>query len=176
MSLGRSKNNDEDFKGLPKLPPNYFYSKKAPDQKVVLTQEQKDHVATAFFKQMETQMGPQIPEEQKKDMKLLGEKLYQSYDVSIPQDSTASSDITGGTGDTGDTGDTGKTTGKTTDIFLEESLAYVSENVKAGLHPRYLNAEDVDLLVAGYGNEWYKDFGYEKDDIPEEYLKVQICE
>lgn len=56
-----------------------------------------------------------------------------------------------------------------TSIRLEESLAYVVEGLKSGLHPNHLSYDEVHLLRAGYGNEWYTLWGYTVDDVPTEY-------
>jgi hypothetical protein len=37
--------------------------------------------------------------------------------------------------------------------------------MKSGLHPKYLNEDEVHLLKAGFGEEWYKNWGYDKSDI-----------
>jgi len=146
MSEQTSNVAQATFEDYPKLPENYFYSWKSPFEKPrQRTIEEEERVQRAFFQSMQSQIGPQVPEEQRENLQKLGEKLHQSYDTTH--------DILSNT--------------STQDIFLEESLAYVSENVKAGLHPRYLNPEDVDLLRAGYGEEWYTHFGYTKEDLTE---------
>jgi hypothetical protein len=48
---------------------------------------------------------------------------------------------------------------------MEESLAYVVESLKSGLHPKYLTEDEIMLLRAGYGDEWYQKWGYKKEDL-----------
>jgi len=48
---------------------------------------------------------------------------------------------------------------------LEESLAYIVEGVKAGLHPNDVCEDEQALLIAGYGEKWYTEFGYTEDEI-----------
>jgi hypothetical protein len=47
---------------------------------------------------------------------------------------------------------------------MEEALAYVVESLKSGLHPSKLTEDEKVLLTAGYGEEWYKKWGYDKAD------------
>jgi hypothetical protein len=85
-----------------------------------------------------------LPEEQKQQFLKLGEKFYNSFDVYKGDIFQKKDDNC---------------------IHLEEALAYVVESMKSGLHPKYLNEDEVHLLKAGYGDEWYKNWGYEKSDI-----------
>lgn len=48
---------------------------------------------------------------------------------------------------------------------VEESLASLVEDLKAGLHPTCLRKEEQCLLQAGYGEEWYTKFGYTQSDM-----------
>jgi len=97
--------------------------------------------ATEIWKKMQKQMLNSIPENERENFRKLGEKFHSSFDI---------------------------TTGNTRDlstIDLEESLAYVVESLKSGLHPSYLTEDEIAMIVAGYGDEWYKKWGYTKDDL-----------
>jgi hypothetical protein len=48
-----------------------------------------------------------------------------------------------------------------TDSPIAESLAYISEAIKSGLHISYLEENEIEVLRQGYGEEWFKRFGYE---------------
>jgi hypothetical protein len=73
--------------------------------------------------------------------KKFGEKFYNSFDV-----------------------DTGMPTDNNV-INMEESLAYIVESLKSGLHPKYLSEDEIMLIRAGYGDEWYTRWGYKKEDL-----------
>lgn len=47
------------------------------------------------------------------------------------------------------------------EICMEESLSYIVESLKSGLHPRYLSKDEQKLVEAGYGEKWYQNWGYE---------------
>jgi len=85
-----------------------------------------------------------MSEEQVEQLKKLGEKFHESFDV---------------------------TSGSVRDlnvIEMEEALAYVVESLKSGIHPSYLTEDEVAMVKAGYGEEWYKNWGYSKEDIETE--------
>ena len=44
---------------------------------------------------------------------------------------------------------------------MEEAVSYVVESLKSGLHPKYLTEDEQVLLQAAYGDEWYKEWGYD---------------
>jgi hypothetical protein len=48
---------------------------------------------------------------------------------------------------------------------MEESLAYVVESLKSGLHPKYLTEDERTLVRAGYGDQWYEKWGYTSKDL-----------
>ena len=92
-------------------------------------------------------MQSMLPEAEREKFQKIGERLYTSFDAHkgtvLPgQDSQS--------------------------IRLEESLAYVVEQLKSGLHPRHLTYDEIHLLRAGYGDEWYTKFDYTKDDLPKD--------
>ena len=98
-------------------------------------------MANKFFDRMKKTFLDSASEEEKEKYQKFGEKFYNSFDVNTgnPNDNT---------------------------IFMEESLAYVVESLKSGLHPKYLTEDEIVLLQAGYGDEWYKKWGYKKSDVP----------
>lgn len=49
--------------------------------------------------------------------------------------------------------------------FLSESLAYITEGIKAGLHISELNKDERKVLEECYGEEWWTHFGYTKEDL-----------
>ena len=51
---------------------------------------------------------------------------------------------------------------------MAEALAYVVESLKSGLHPTDLDEDEINLLKEGYGEEWYKKWGYSEGDL--EYI------
>ena len=97
--------------------------------------------ATDMWQKMQKQMLESIPENERDNFKKLGEKFHSSFDV------------------------TSGTTRDLSTINLEESLAYVVESLKSGLHPSYLTEDEIAMVTAGYGEEWYKKWGYTKDDL-----------
>jgi hypothetical protein len=48
---------------------------------------------------------------------------------------------------------------------INDLVAYIAETLKSGMHPSYLSEEDRQLLETVYGKEWYKHFGYEKNEL-----------
>ena len=46
-----------------------------------------------------------------------------------------------------------------------ESVAYISSALKSGMHIDFLNEEEIAVLKDVYGEEWYTNFGYTKEDI-----------
>jgi len=99
-------------------------------------------MANKFFEKMKKSFLDGATEEDKEKYQKFGEKFYNSFDVHTgnPSDNT---------------------------IFMEESLAYVVESLKSGLHPKYLTEDEIVLLQAGYGEDWYKKWGYKKNEIPD---------
>jgi hypothetical protein len=48
---------------------------------------------------------------------------------------------------------------------MAEAVAYLETQLQAGLHPSMLDENEKALLVDRYGDEWYKEWGYIKDDL-----------
>lgn len=94
-----------------------------------------------LFESIRKNMEKGMTEEQIASMKVLGEKFHESFDVSKG------------------------TVHNPNEISMEEALAYVVESLKSGIHPSYLNDDEKAILVAGYGEEWYKQWGYVSDKL-----------
>lgn len=82
-----------------------------------------------------------MTEEQIANMKVLGEKFHESFDVSKG------------------------TTHNIHEIHMEEALAYVVESLKSGIHPAYLDEDEKAIMMAGYGEKWYEKWGYSSDKL-----------
>lgn len=82
-----------------------------------------------------------MSDEQIANMKVLGEKFHESFDV------------------------TKGTTHNIHEIHMEEALAYVVESLKSGIHPAYLDEDEKNILMAGYGEKWYEKWGYTSDQL-----------
>lgn len=91
-----------------------------------------------------------LPEEQKENFMKLGEKFFESFDVYRGELLKPADDKT---------------------INLEEALAHLVENLKSGLHPKYLNQDEIHLLKAGYGDKWYEQWGYIESDLHEKWYE-----
>ena len=89
-----------------------------------------------------------LPKEELEKFQKIGKKLYNSFDAQKGELLVQQPDS----------------------IRLEESLAYIVESLKSGLHPKYLNYDEVHLLKAAYGESWFKKWDYEVSDIPEGFV------
>lgn len=105
-------------------------------------------VATDFFEKMKKTFLDNASQEEKDRYQKFGEKFYNQFNV-----------------------DTGKPNCMDPTICMEESLAYVVESLKSGLHPKHLTFDEATLLKAGYGDKWFEKWGYQEKEIPEEFLK-----
>lgn len=99
--------------------------------------EKDEKYAKDFFESIRKNVEQSVPDSVLEDLKVLGEKFHQSFDVSRG------------------------TTYDPKEVMLEECVAYIRENLRAGLHPQHLEESEKQLLEAMYGNEWYKEFGYD---------------
>ena len=102
-------------------------------------------IATDFFEKMKKSFIEKVPEEERERYQKFGERFYNSFNVNTGSPFEC-------------------------DICMEESLAYVVESLKSGLHPKYLTIDEVTLLRAGYGDAWYTKWKYTQNDIPKELL------
>ena len=99
-----------------------------------------------FFEQIRKSALSGMSAEHVDQLKRLGEKFHQSFDVDAQRSRHTSAN----------------------EIFLEESLAYVVESVKSGLHPKFLSDDECHLLEAGYGPTWWEEFGYAAAEVGRE--------
>lgn len=53
------------------------------------------------------------------------------------------------------------------DPLLSDAVAYITEGLKSGLHPSMLDSNEINVLENFYGKEWYKSWGYKKEDLTE---------
>jgi hypothetical protein len=47
------------------------------------------------------------------------------------------------------------------------ALSYIEESLKSGQHPSTLNIDEINILNEMRGKEWYKNWGYEEEDLVE---------
>lgn len=94
---------------------------------------------TQLFEAIRKNVEKSLDQEQIDNLKTLGEKFHESFDV------------------------TKGTIHNLNDINMEEALAYVTESLKSGIHPSYLNEDEKSLLCAAYGESWFKNWGYDND-------------
>jgi hypothetical protein len=104
-------------------------------------QPKKTQTAMEMFDTLRSKFMEQVPEENQAAYKRFGEKFHSSFNVN-----------------------TGSPVDLST-INMEESLAYVVESLKSGLHPRYLSEDEVVMLRAGYGDKWYEKWEYTEKDL-----------
>jgi len=50
---------------------------------------------------------------------------------------------------------------------IAEAVAYIETSLQSGMHPSMLEENDHALLKEQYGEEWYKQWGYVKEDLTE---------
>lgn len=98
------------------------------------------NMAQNIYENMKNTFLDKLDDKEKEKYQKFGEKFYNSFNVDkgMPFD---------------------------TSINLEESLAYIVESLKSGLHPKFLTEDERMLVQAGYGDEWYKKWGYDSIDI-----------
>lgn len=97
-------------------------------------EERQKQLFASIRKNVENNMS----DEQISNMKILGEKFHESFDVE---------------------------SGDVHDIHMEEALAYVVESLKSGIHPSYLDEDEKAIVAAGYGEKWYENWGYTSDKL-----------
>jgi len=95
-------------------------------------------------------MASMISPEERDRLREIGEKFYQSFDL---QNKTIFS--------------APETKQDPNCINLEECLAHLVDQLRSGLHPRYLSEDEKRLLQSGYGDEWYTRYGWDKSDAEE---------
>lgn len=50
---------------------------------------------------------------------------------------------------------------------VEDFASYAVEGLKSGLDPMELSQKEIKALIDQYGREWYTQFGYSKNEVPE---------
>lgn len=93
-----------------------------------------------------------MTEEQIQDYAEKGKEMYEHVDFSA-----ADLGIGGGGND---------------DTFAE-SIAYITEALKSGLHPTYLDENEVTVMKNEYGKDWYTRFGYNESDVIKKKANIQ---
>jgi len=58
-------------------------------------------------------------------------------------------------------------TGQSLEPPIAEAVAYIETSLQSGMHPSMLEENDHALLKEQYGDEWYKQWGYVKEDLTE---------
>lgn len=105
------------------------------------SKEEKKDLSLEIFEKMQKNFMEKLPDEEREAYQKFGEKFYSSFDASKGEAIDFSN------------------------ICMEEALSYVVETLKSGLHPKYLDEDDKAILQAGYGEEWYENWGYSKEDM-----------
>jgi len=82
-----------------------------------------------------------MSEEQKEHYKKLGEEMYNHIDF---EQSKILNNI---------------------DNSMKESGRYIYLQIRSGLHPSYLEENEKDIMSEIYGKGWYKEFGYNEEDL-----------
>ena len=50
---------------------------------------------------------------------------------------------------------------------LIDSVAYIVEGIKSGLHPSYLTVDEKNVMKEYYGEKWYEKYNYQLEDLDE---------
>ena len=103
------------------------------------TTQKNTGIAEEWFEKMKKSFQDKLSPEEKEKYEQFGKYMYQSFDFT--KDNTSIQD-------------------NCNDISLEEALAYVTESLKSGLHPKYLTEDEKVLMEAGYGKDWYEKWNY----------------
>jgi hypothetical protein len=48
---------------------------------------------------------------------------------------------------------------------MSEAVAYLETHIRSGMHPSLLDDNEKAILSDAFGNEWYKEYGYVKEDL-----------
>lgn len=90
-----------------------------------------------------------IPKEQLEKFERIGKEMYNNVDY-----------------------ETSTINGQNLPKTIAESVVYIMEGIKAGLHPSDLSDEEKFLLKEVYGEKWYERFGYVEKDLTDIYTLV----
>jgi hypothetical protein len=111
-------------------------------QEVVEKANEENKLSMEIFNNMRQKFLDNLPDEEREAYQKFGEKFHSSFDVNSGSSVNLS------------------------EINMEEALAYVVQGLESGLHPKYITEDEDALLIAAYGEEWYKKWNYEtKTDI-----------
>lgn len=110
------------------------------NQETSSSSKEKKSVSEELFNNMREKFLENLSEEDKEAYQKFGEKFHKSFNVM-----------------TGEAIDL-------SNISMEEALSYVVESLKSGLHPKYLDESERAMMQAGYGEEWYKEWGCDNLD------------
>lgn len=50
---------------------------------------------------------------------------------------------------------------------MTEAVAYIETQLRSGFHPSMMEDNEKELMIDAYGSEWYKEWGYIKEDLEE---------
>jgi hypothetical protein len=64
-------------------------------------------------------------------------------------------------------------TAKKSPPTTQELAMYAYEFIKAGGDPKDISDEELNALFQIKGKEWYKDFGFDKEDVPTPLIELQ---
>lgn len=78
--------------------------------------------------------------------KLLGDKMYGDLSIFDTKEGTEGVE-------------------STEEVTVEDKTEYALSAIIAGMHPKYLSAEDSTLLRTAYGDIWYEKYGYTSEDL-----------
>lgn len=48
---------------------------------------------------------------------------------------------------------------------MAEAVGYIEIQLRSGLHPSMMEDNEKSLMVEAYGDDWYKNWGYDKKDL-----------
>ena len=88
------------------------------------------------------QIRDSLSEEDKEKYRIIGEQLYGSIDYCNPS----------------------KSSNNLSDSMIE-AISYIEIQLRAGLHPSFLEQNEKELLKEAYGKEWYLKWGYVEEDL-----------
>lgn len=111
---------------------------KAPPKRKVKVKKRGGMKASVFNNSQINKAFESLSKDEKEMYKLAGEQLYNNEMV------TASDPLS---------------------VRMEESFAYISHSIKAGLHPSELDFNELTVMEECGGEKWYEEFGYSKNDI-----------
>lgn len=83
----------------------------------------------------------QLPEEQKAQYKEMGEKMFETIDTVINTDEDSKIDP------------------------LANAAVHIDAGLKSGMHPSFLDSNDIEILKSIYGAKWYERYGYDETDL-----------